>query len=462
MAQDYRRAKLRGKSFKGKDLEGADFSYSDIRGADFAEANLKGANFSYVKAGLQRRWAIVLILFALLLSALSGFLSAIGGSLVGILLLDSNRENLYVGIVSLFVLVLFFVITIHRGVGAAFGFMALSVTCAGLAAVGWAGIVAVTWAGGTTNAGAMGLAQIVAVVVTGAVAVVSTILGTVVIAGAVTLAGAVAGFFAVACTICTAALSGGVTIMATRVNFIAGSVAIAMPLATIEDGIAVSMLLLSSYVALRALFQDEKQYLIRNLALGLATRHGTSFQDSNLTDVDFTSARLKNTNLSKANLTRTDWFKVQKLDVTVVGKSYLNNSKIRKLVIHKDLHNKNLDGWDLQGLNLRGANLVDASLVGTKFNHADLRNADISRANLTRSQVDKTDFRGAILTGAYIENWGITFETKLEGVNCEYIFMRVPNKENPNPRRLPTNWDEQFQPGEFTQFFSPLSKVSNS
>jgi uncharacterized protein YjbI with pentapeptide repeats len=454
MAQDYRRAKLRGKSFKGKDLEGADFSYSDIRGVDFTEANLKGANFSYVKAGLQRRWAIVLILFALLLSALSGFLSAIGGSLVGILLIDSNRENLYVGIVSLFVLVMFFLITIYRGVGAAFGFMAMSVTCAGLAAVGWAGIVAVTWAGGTTSAGAMGLAQIVAVVVTGAVAVVATILGTVVIAGAVTLAGAVAGFFAVTCAICTAAaLSGGVAIMATRVNLIAGSVAIA---------IAVSMIILSSYVALRALFEDEKQNLIRNLALGLATKHGTNFQDSDLSDVDFTRARLKNTNLSKANLTRTCWFEVQKLDVAIVGKSYLNNPKIRQLVIHKDLHNRNFDGWDLQGLNLRGANLVDGSFIGTKFNQADLRGADISRANLTRSQVDKTDFRGATLTGAYIENWGITLETKLEDVNCQYIFMRVPNKDNPNPRRLPANWDEQFQPGEFTQFFSPLSKASNN
>ncbi len=452
MAQDYRRAKLRGKSFKAKDLEGADFSYSDIRGADFSEANLKGANFSHVKAGLQRRWAIILILFALLLSALSGFLSAIGGSLVGILLLDRNRENLYVGIVSLFVLSIFFLITIYRGVGAAFGFMAVSVTCAGVAAVGWAGIVAVTWAGGTAHAGAMELAQVVAVIVTGAVAVVATILGTVVITATVTLAGAVAGLFAVTSTICTAAVvSGVVTIMAARVNLIAGGV---------TATIAVAVILLSSYVSCRALFEDEKQYLIRNLALGIASRYGTNFQGCDLTDTDFTRARLKNTNLSKANLTRTCWFEVQKLNVTVVGKSYLTNSKIRPLVIHKDLQNKNFDGWDLQGLNLRGANLIDASLVGTKLNFADLQNADISRANLTRSQVDKTDFRGAILTGAYIENWGITSKTKLEDVNCEYIFMRVPSKDNPNPRRLPANWDEKFQEGEFTRFFSPLSKVS--
>jgi uncharacterized protein YjbI with pentapeptide repeats len=453
MAQDYRRAKLRGKSFRGKDLNGADFSYSNIRGADFSEANLEGANFSHAKTGLQRRWAIVLVGCALFLSALSGLLSAIGGSLVGILLLNTNRENLYVGIVSLAVLTIFFLITIYRGVSAAFGFMALSVTCAGLAAVGWAGIVAVTWAGGTVHTGAMELAQVVAVIVTGAVAVVATILGTVTIAGAVTLAGAVAGLFAVTATISIAAvLSGIMAVMAARINPITGGAAVV---------IAVVVILLSAYVGCRAWFEDEKQTAIRNLALSIATRYGTNFQGSNLTDADFTRASVKNANFFKANLTRTCWFETQRLNVAVVAKSYLANHVIRKLVVTKDLHNQNFDGWDLQGINLRAANLIDASLVGTKLNNTDLRNANLTRVNLMRSQVDSTDFRAAILTGAYIDNWGITPQTQLEGVECDYIFMRVPTKDNPNPRRLPANWDEAFKPGEFAKFFSPLSRTLN-
>lgn len=56
MAQNYRRGKLRGKSFKGQDLTGADFSDSDIRGTDFTGAILHSANFSNAKAGLQRRY----------------------------------------------------------------------------------------------------------------------------------------------------------------------------------------------------------------------------------------------------------------------------------------------------------------------------------------------------------------------------------------------------------------------
>jgi hypothetical protein len=104
MAQNYRRAKLRGKSFKGQDLTGADFSNSDIRGTDFTGAILTGANFRDAKAGLQRRWAIALVIFALLLSAISGLLSAVGGSLLGFLLVNNHRENIYVVVISLMVL----------------------------------------------------------------------------------------------------------------------------------------------------------------------------------------------------------------------------------------------------------------------------------------------------------------------------------------------------------------------
>lgn len=453
MAQDYRRAKLRGKSFRGKDLSGADFSYTNIRGVDFSNANLEGANFSHAKTGLQKRFCIVLVFSALLLSALSGLLSAIGGSLIGILLLNTNRENLYVGVVSLAVLLVFFLITLYRGVSAAFGFMALSVTCASLFAVAWAGVVAVTWAGGTAHAGAMELAQVVAVIVTGSVAIVATILGTVTIAAAVTLAGTVAGLFAVTASLAIAAiLSGIMTVMAAKVNPLAGGVTVV---------VSAIVILLSTYIGCRALFEDKKQLAIRNLVFSIVTRYGTNFQDCNLTDADFTRASVKNANFLKANLTRTCWFEVQKLNLAAVGKSYLANRTIRNIVVQKNLQNQNFDGWDLQGINLRAANLIDASLVGTKLNNTDLRNANLMRANLMHSQIDNTDFRTAILTGAYIDNWGITSQTKLEGVDCEYIFMRVPTKENPNPRRLPANWDETFKPGEFARFFSPLSRTLN-
>ncbi|HEY9830293.1 MAG TPA: hypothetical protein V6D26_06930, partial [Stenomitos sp.] len=50
----------------------------------------------------------------------------------------------------------------------------------------------------------------------------------------------------------------------------------------------------------------------------------------------------------------------------------------------------------------------------------------------------------------------ITSHTKLHGVRCEYVFMRVPTKEDPNPRRKPDNWNETFKDGDFADFIKPI------
>ncbi|AFZ03760.1 pentapeptide repeat-containing protein [Calothrix sp. PCC 6303] len=462
MILDYRRAKLRGESFKGKDLAGADFSYADIRGTDFADAILTGANFSHVKAGLQRRWLLALILFALLLSALSGFLVAIGGSLLGIILADRSRENLYVGAIALGIISVFLVVTFWRGVATASGFLAISIMSAGVAAVLWAGIVALTWAGIVAPTGAMQLANAVGVIVTGAVAVVIIAAGTIAIAGSVALAGIIGGLWTVTLTVLlTVGLCGAITIAFTSANPAADGIWLIVNRHFI-DGFTVGIVLLACYLGCLALFANKKQLPIRNMALGLATRRGTNFENSDLTDVDFSQASLKNTNLNQANITRTCWFQVKKLNFATVGKSYLANSQIRHLVVSKNLQSRNLDGWNLQGINLQAANLKDVSLIGANLSESNLRDADISRATLIRAELDKTDFRGAILTGAYIESWHITPDTKLDGVRCDYIFMRVPTKNDPNPHRLPTNWEATLQAGEFSRLFSLSSSTKKA
>jgi len=73
-----------------------------------------------------------------------------------------------------------------------------------------------------------------------------------------------------------------------------------------------------------------------------------------------------------------------------------------------------------------------------------------------QTQLDETDLTGATVTGAYIEDWGITSHTKLHGVRCEYVFMRVPTQEDPNPRRKPDNWNETFSDGDFADFIKPI------
>jgi hypothetical protein len=68
-----------------------------------------------------------------------------------------------------------------------------------------------------------------------------------------------------------------------------------------------------------------------------------------------------------------------------------------------------------------------AATGGTSFRHADLTNADFCFATLK-----STDFRGANLTRTC---W---------------------QKDDPNQRRKPDNWDEEFDDGDFADFIKPI------
>ncbi|MHC5716665.1 MAG: pentapeptide repeat-containing protein, partial [Nostoc sp.] len=157
-----------------------------------------------------------------------------------------------------------------------------------------------------------------------------------------------------------------------------------------------------------------------------------------------------------AILIRTRFQHVKMLDRVRPGKTYLQNSQIRQLLVTKQGQDKNFDREDLRGVNFQGANLVDASFIGADLSQANLQDADLFRAKLVQAQLNGTDFTGATLTGAYIQDWGITSNTKFDGVRCEYVYMRLPTKENPNPLRKPDNNKEVFADGEFGDFIKPI------
>ncbi|MFB2771620.1 pentapeptide repeat-containing protein [Pelatocladus sp. BLCC-F211] len=201
---------------------------------------------------------------------------------------------------------------------------------------------------------------------------------------------------------------------------------------------------------------DEKHAMIRNIAVAFAAFGGTSFRNANLTDANFTNATLKSTDLRKANLTRTCFYKTKKLDRTRPGSTYLQKTQVRQVLVTRLGQDKNFDRDDLRGVNFQAVNLVDASFIGADLSQANFQDADLSRVKLVQTQLDGTDFTGAILTGAYIEDWGITSDTKFDGVRCEYVYMRLPTKENPNPLRKPDNLQEVFADGEFGDFIKPI------
>jgi len=417
MALDFSGQNLRGRNFKGQDLAGANFSYADIRGANFTNANLRSANFSHAKAGLQRRWAIGLVIISFLLSGLSGFLWALNGTFSALifspssaLIFSLSSSNPITGWVTLIILIPFYFITIRQGFTGGLGYLAVAFAFAVVFAVVFAVAGALNGAGIVAGAFAMAVAGAMAVAVAGAVAFAFVMV--VAVAGAV--ARPVAGAFAATGT------------------------------------------LLNIYITWQAMKGDQKHSLIRNITIAFAAIGGTSFRGANLTNADFTQATLKSTDLRNTILICSRWYQAKMLDRVRPGSTYLQNSQVRQLLVTGQGQDKNFYRENLRGINLKSANLADASFIGTDLSEANLQDADLSRAKLKQTQLDGTDLTGATLTGAYIEDWGITNTTKLHGVRCEYVFMRLPTKEDPDPLRKPDNKQEVFADGDFANFIKPI------
>ncbi len=147
--------------------------------------------------------------------------------------------------------------------------------------------------------------------------------------------------------------------------------------------------------------------------------------------------------------------------------------------IRPDLRSADLEDADLSGADLEDADLSDADLEDANLSSADLEVANLSRANLINANLSSTNlrdadlqmaqalntnFEGANLTGAYIEDWNINSKTNLENVQCDYFFLnrtyleeeeRWVKSDHAVPRlrrdRIPHDSDKIFAPGEFTK-----------
>ncbi|MBD2247949.1 pentapeptide repeat-containing protein [Nostoc sp. FACHB-888] len=431
IAVNFSSQNLRGRSFKGQNLEGADFSYADIQGTDFTNANLKNANFSYAKAGLQGRWAIYLPIALFLFVGLLGFFAYIANYLV-LLIATHSLEPRIIACTTFILLTTFFITTISKGLDAGLKVFTL---VGGIAVVFSAGIKLVpAFTGAATGV------LIVAVAILGSMAV----------------AGAIAAFNKTLATTTSiiVILAVLVSVIATYLQFIFTTVGTI--LITIAVIIAVAVALFSIYVGHQAIKGDKKYFWIRNIAIAIAATGGTSFRESDLTNSRFTNAVLRNVDFRKANLTNTNFYQVKMLDYAQLDKTYLQNLQLRNLLATGQGENQNFDHQNLRGVNLKGANVRNTSFIGADLSEANLQYADLSRAKLVQTQLDGTDFTGAILTGAFIEDWNITTDTKFDGVRCEYVYMRLPTPDNPDPHRKPDNRQEVFADGQFGDFIKPI------
>ncbi|MEH2081311.1 MAG: hypothetical protein V7K89_15310 [Nostoc sp.] len=62
----------------------------------------------------------------------------------------------------------------------------------------------------------------------------------------------------------------------------------------------------------------------------------------------------------------------------------------------------------------------------------------------------------AQLTGALIHNCELIPKTKLVGVECDYIYTKLPTNNNPDPGRKPEVNGRIFKPGELAEVLMTL------
>lgn len=234
---------------------------------------------------------------------------------------------------------------------------------------------------------------------------------------------------------------------------VAGEVAVAAAGAATGIGLAI-------YVAWRALAGDEKYALIRTVAIVFAATGGTSFRNADLTDANFTEATLKSTDFRTANLTRTCFRKTEKLDRARVGNSILADTRVRELLVTRNGYKKSYVDANLQGANLTGANLNEANLKQANLSEATLYQANLELANLTETQALATDFTAASFTGACLEAWNIDGNTKLDRVDCRFVYLL----ENPKPGtddrdRRPYHISKCFEPGDFEKMYKKIMET---
>ncbi|EAM52262.1 pentapeptide repeat-containing protein [Crocosphaera watsonii WH 8501] len=179
-----------------------------------------------------------------------------------------------------------------------------------------------------------------------------------------------------------------------------------------------------------------------------------------LSDADLSGANLSGSNLRRANLSGANLkgaglvqadFRNAYLDSCRLEDTKLSRADFRGAYFYFTgtyFSGTNLSGANLSGANLSGANLSGTDLSGTDLTGADLKGAYLRGANLSRVRALRTNFDGATLTGACIQDWNINSETNLENVICDYVYLRQDQQE-----RRPHDLNRNFEPGEFTKLF---------
>lgn len=456
-AKNFAGQNLRGRSFKEQDLSGADFSGADLKGTDFTDTILRGANFSQVKAGVQKRWLIFQVLIAFAVFTVSASLTAFTSLWTITILIpqDLDMFKIVPCILALLTLIVIFSAFLFQGFTTS-SFTTVSVAVVTIGAL--AGTVALFGAINGNGAGAINVAGTVAGTVGLAAGVGAAVVGTV--CASVSVGEAFSISMALIWTV-------GVVATTPIAVTMAGAEANVSVIMAVEVSVclALAVILVSIYVAWRTLKGDPKFDLLLKFGIGFVSIGGSSFRGADLLNANFTKANLKssdfrNSRKRSTNLTRAIWKGAKKLDRSRLGTSILANPEIRELLVTgKPNQNKSYKGLNLRGANLNGVYLKEVNFKRAILSEASFRNANLEWVNLTETQSIGTDFTGAQMTGVCLEGWSYDHTTKLNDVDCRFVFeLEHPNALGSRERR-PHDPDKEFVDGDFAKLYSETLNV---
>jgi len=476
MNYNFSGANLQGKSFVDRKLEGSNFSHADLRGANFKNAKLNGADFSHVICGLPNHWIIFWLFTSVATAILAGLVSGLTGTIAAGMLqpyfINFEDYRLISGVIAWLVLVTFSVVTVWRGYIPGILTLAASVVTV-LSIVGTA-LRILPGVGATALVSALiVVASLLQAIATGVAAVVTNSkyathisLGTL---GCFVGFGAIQQLVRYSSSIIENNNDLDTVVSELRQQFGALNLSRAIVAAVIESErgwvillsalILVILIVLGNYIGRQAVCGSKKFSVVRQLILSISSLGGTNFQSSDLTGANFANAFLKNSRLNHAIIAHTNWLNTQGLDFASVGNSYLKEAEILQLAVTRNGEDKNFERMSLRSVNLIDANLRKANFIGADLGDTLLQGADLSLAKLVQTQLDRADLTGACLTGAFIQDWRISAETKLDNIRCEFIFTRLPTEDDPDTGRKPDNRNEIFEPGDFADFITPLKET---
>ncbi|MEH2010852.1 pentapeptide repeat-containing protein [Nostoc sp.] len=479
--QSFRKANLRGKSFKGKEfkqadfskadlrevnfddaiLEGTNFSGADLRGAKFSNAKLKKANFSSAKTGLQIHDKFIYLFISFLLVFIAGITSGILANLVGKVVenaisqfLPSVKHSkadiedyLYLLVISISLFIVP-VLSLFRGIKVSIVNLAITIIL----------IISLAFFKEILIPGKQANITFCAIILPLFIAIFLVIIG--IEALAFNLIKVVSE-----------------TKIGDKIIYIAMFVTLVVTISTINSyilsdktqsqaatvlGTAIYETLLICFLSWKSIEKDKEWSWAYRPAIAFAAIKGTNFHQADLTDTNFTEASLKNTDFRGAILTCSCWLSVQGLEHARLDTTcYLQKPQVRDLVIKKldkarKFINQDFRDQDLRGINLQGFDLQYFNFTDADLRQSNLENVNLHNAKLVRTKLDQANLNNACLTGAYIQDWIITRNTQWQDMKCEYIYLRDPTKNDPDPHRMPPSNEGNFKGDDFHNFINSI------